>query len=58
MSEGKKAQQAKDMAAYKAALKTLHAYHCDSGDDPKYLRLNAAVIRAEKKVPWWKRGWL
>lgn len=53
----KKAQQ-KDMADYKKALKTLHAYRCDSGDDPTYLRLNAAVIRAEKKVAWWKRGWL
>ncbi len=58
MSNDKKAQQAQDMADYKKALRTLHAYHCESGDDAKFLRLNAAVIRAEKKVAWWKRGWL
>jgi hypothetical protein len=41
-----KAEQKKVVAEYKKALSALHAYSCDSADDPTYLKLNGAANEA------------
>ena len=56
MAKDKKDKAAADkaMREYKAARAALNAYKSRDVDD-KYLRLNRAVIEAEKKVPFWRR---
>jgi len=56
MAKDKRDKEAADkaMREYRAARAELNAYRPRDVDD-KYLRLNRAVIEAEKKVSWWKR---
>ena len=56
MAKDKKDKEAaaKAMREYKDARAALNAYHCRD-EDAKYHRLNNAVIKAEKNVPWWRR---
>jgi len=56
MAKDKRDKEAADkaMREYKAARAALNAYKPRDVDD-KYLRLNRAVIAAEKNVPWWRR---
>lgn len=56
MAKDKKDKAATEKAVreYKAARAALNSYNPPDVDD-KYLRLNRAVIEAEKKVSWWRR---
>lgn len=53
--QSSKAEQKQAVADYKKALRALHAYSCESGNDPTYLKLNGAANEAAQKLPWWRR---
>lgn len=42
------------LAEYKKARRALTSYK-PKHEDAKFRRLNSAVIKAEKNVPWWRR---
>jgi hypothetical protein len=53
-----KAEQKADINRYKASLKALHNHQRtdkDREETATYRQLNAAVLDAEKEIPWWAR---
>ena len=53
-----KAEQKADINRYKASKKALDQHarrHRERDETATYRQLNAAVIEAEKEIPWWAR---
>jgi hypothetical protein len=49
-----KAQAEADLRAYKGARRRLEGYK-GKHETAEFRRLNRAVIKAEKSIPWWRR---
>jgi hypothetical protein len=51
-----KAEQQADLKRYRASKKVLDNYRNREGvEDAPYRQMNAAVLEAEREIPWWRR---